>query len=120
MAQALQSLVRHIRTMAGLPPTQEVCDRQLLERFVQGEESAFAALVQRHGPMVLGVCRRVLQNPDDAEDVFQATFLILARKAAGIDKGMALGGWLHKVALRTALRARNNEASRRRHERQAR
>jgi RNA polymerase sigma factor (sigma-70 family) len=112
-----------LQQLRRLTPAAEAdrTDAELLERFRERrEEAAFAALVQRHGPMVLGVCRRVLQNPDDAEDVFQATFLILARKAAGIDKGMALGGWLHKVALRTALRARNNEASRRRHERQAR
>jgi RNA polymerase sigma factor (sigma-70 family) len=119
MAQALQSLVRQIRTMAGLPRTQEVCDRQLLERFVQGEESAFAALVQRHGAMVLGVCRRVLQNGHDAEDAFQATFLVLARKAAGGGWQESIGNWLHGVAYRIAMKARAGEIRRRQREQRA-
>jgi RNA polymerase sigma-70 factor (ECF subfamily) len=82
-------------------------DAQLLERFVtERDESAFAALVSRHGPMVFGVCRRLLQNAQDAEDAFQATFLILVRKAASIGRRELLGNWLYGVAMRVAARAR--------------
>jgi RNA polymerase sigma factor (sigma-70 family) len=82
-------------------------DRQLLARFVAGqEESAFAALVARHGAMVLAVCRRVLRHEQDAEDAFQATFLVLARKAASVRWTDTAGPWLYEVATRTALEAR--------------
>src|SRR6516225_8149665 len=104
MAQVLQSLVRHIRSMAGLPRTRDLADRQLLQRFVAGDESAFAALVQRHGALVLGVCRRVLQNDHDAEDAFQATFLVLAKKAASVGWKDSIGNWLHGVAYRIAMK----------------
>src|SRR5262249_38658907 len=70
------------------------------------EESAFEALVRRHGPMVLGVCRRILHNAQDAEDAFQATFLVLLRKAPSIARREVLGSWLYTVAYRTATRAR--------------
>src|SRR5262249_368681 len=70
------------------------------------DEGAFAALLARHGPMVLGVCRRVLRHTQDAEDAFQATFLVLARKAGAIGRREALGGWLYGVACRVAARAR--------------
>jgi RNA polymerase sigma factor (sigma-70 family) len=118
----LAAVLRHLHRLAGVPEGGELTDAQLLQQFLaRRDEAAFAVLVRRHGPMVLGVCRRVLQNAQDAEDAFQATFLILARKAAAIaDPGEALGGWLHQVAHRTALRARDRRASRRRHERQAR
>jgi RNA polymerase sigma factor (sigma-70 family) len=82
-------------------------DAELLRRFVgRRDEAAFELLVWRHGPMVLGVCRRALRNPHDAEDAFQATFLLLARKAGGIARGEAVAPWLCRVALRVALRAR--------------
>lgn len=97
----------------------DVTDRQLLERFASaGEESAFSTLVERHGPMVLGVCRRVLHHAHDAEDAFQATFLVLARKAGSLRQPEALGSWLYGVAYRTALEARTKALRRRARERE--
>jgi RNA polymerase sigma factor (sigma-70 family) len=97
-------------------------DADLLERFLRGEKSeaeeAFRALVIRHGPMVLGVCRRVLEMHPDAEDVFQATFLVLARKAATIRNRKVLAGWLYEVAHRMAVKARGHSFRRRNLERQ--
>src|SRR5262249_51578111 len=82
-------------------------DAQLLERFVRlRDETAFEALLHRHGPLVFGVCRKFLYNPHDAEDAFQATFLILARKAGSVAPGSLLGHWLYGVACRVAARAR--------------
>jgi RNA polymerase sigma factor (sigma-70 family) len=92
-------------------------DRRLLERFVsQQDEAAFAALLDRHGPMVLSVCRRVLSHAQDAEDAFQATFLVLSRKAAFIAQPELLGSWLYGVAYRIARKARAQSARRRRRE----
>jgi RNA polymerase sigma factor (sigma-70 family) len=94
-------------------------DGQLLEAFVSRRDAdAFEALVRRHGPMVLGVCRRVLRDPHDAEDAFQATFLVLARKAASVSPREAVGNWLYGVAQTTAVRARAANARRRMRERQ--
>lgn len=82
-------------------------DAELLDDFVtHGDEGAFAALVRRHGPMVLGVCRRVLGNAHDAEDAFQSTFLVLVRKAGSIQHGNLLNNWLYGVACRTAARVK--------------
>ncbi len=89
-------------------------DAQLVDRFVaRRDESAFAVLVERHGPMVLSVCRGVLKDVNDAEDAFQATFLVLFRKAGGLRGGGSLGSWLYRVAYRIAIRA-NSVAARRR------
>ena len=89
-------------------------DEQLIDQFLTGQkedsESAFETLVKRHGPMVLGVCRHVLRRDQDAEDAFQATFLVLARKAGTIHNREILGCWLHEVAYRTAIRARQRRA----------
>src|ERR1044071_6372803 len=89
-------------------------DAELLARFVATRDAdAFAELVRRHGPLVLGVCRRVTGHPQDAEDAFQATFLVLAKKAGGLRNAALLGNWLYGVAFRVAWRARR-AASRRR------
>jgi RNA polymerase sigma factor (sigma-70 family) len=101
------------------PPNVEAgtTDRQLLERFAgQRDEAAFAALMKRHGPMVLGVCRRILQHAHDAEDAFQATFLVLVRKAGGIARGERLSNWLYGVAVRTASKLKVQQTRRRVHE----
>ncbi|HZV05357.1 MAG TPA: sigma-70 family RNA polymerase sigma factor, partial [Gemmataceae bacterium] len=95
-------------------------DGQLLERFVtHREDAAFAGLLCRHGPMVLNVCRRALANEQDLEDVFQATFLLLARKAGSIRRRESVGSWLHGVAHRLAVQCRKQDTRRRAHERQA-
>jgi len=89
-------------------------DEQLIDQFLTGQkedsERAFETLLKRHGPMVLGVCRHVLRRDQDAEDAFQATFLVLARKAGTIHNREILGCWLYEVAYRTAIRARERRA----------
>src|SRR5262245_694448 len=113
------SLLRHVlRLLAGRKAAAP--DGQLLERFTrERDEAAFAALVSRYGPLVLGVCRRVLHHEQDAEDVFQATFLVLARKAETIRRTEAVGSWLYGVAHRLALKARAGAARRSVHESRA-
>ena len=109
------ALVRHIRCLAGVVIPVDPTDHELLERFAAArDEAAFASIVRRHGPLVFSVCRHVLRHEQDAEDAFQATFLVLARKAASIQKNKAVGTWLHDVAYRTAMTARRAMARRRR------
>src|SRR5262245_60606268 len=121
MANAqVSTLVRHIRTLVGAHHTVHRTDGELLGEFrARRDEAAFAALVGRHGPMVLRVCRRVLRHQQDAEDAFQATFLALARNAASIRKQESLASWLHGVAYRMARNAKRAAARRRAHESRA-
>ena len=106
----MKSALRQIRTLYTLGALGGLTDAQLLELFLSGSrdtaEDAFWALVDRHGPMVLGVCQRMLQSTHDAEDAFQAAFFILARRAASIGRREKLAGWLHGVAVRTASETR--------------
>jgi RNA polymerase sigma factor (sigma-70 family) len=101
---------------------EEESDENLLDQFLSGEQSesqaAFRSLVERHGPMVLGVCRHVLNQHHDAEDAFQATFLVLARKGSTIRNRRVLAGWLHEVAYRMANKARTRAVQRRALERE--
>jgi RNA polymerase sigma factor (sigma-70 family) len=110
-------LRRHICRLVSAPDADPGSDADLLGRFVQHQdERAFAALVGRHAPMVLGVCRRVLHDPHRAEDAAQAAFLVLARKAAAVRPPDRLAAFLHGVARQVALNARRGEARRRRRE----
>jgi RNA polymerase sigma factor (sigma-70 family) len=105
---------KDIRHLVDPPGASELTDRQLLERFAnQGDDRAFTLLVRRHGPLVLSVCRRVLGSFHDAEDAFQATFLVLARKAGSVRWHESVGGWLFPVAFHLALKMKA-QAKRRR------
>jgi RNA polymerase sigma factor (sigma-70 family) len=115
----LKNVLGQLRQALLPPGGGGLTDAQLLARFLDGrEEAAFAALVHRHGKMVLGVCRRILGHAHDAEDAFQATFLVLASKAASVVRREALASFLYGVAYRTALRAKARSARRRATERQ--
>jgi RNA polymerase sigma factor (sigma-70 family) len=110
----ISSVLHHVRGLAAARPADTASERGLLERFVAGrDEAAFEALVRRHGPMVLSVCHRVLRHAEDAEDAFQATFLVLAGRAASVRKADSLGSWLHGVAYRIAANLKRNIARRR-------
>src|SRR5262245_3524899 len=113
-------LLRHIHRLVSHPAVDPGTDAELLGRFVgQQDESAFAALVSRHAPMVLGVCRRVLRDPHQAEDALQAVFLVLARKAAAVRPPDRLAAWLYGIARQVALNALRGEARRRQREARA-
>jgi RNA polymerase sigma factor (sigma-70 family) len=118
MPTVLSGLIRRLKTeLSG--DGEAVTDGTLLERFLtRHDEVAFAALVRRHGPMVLGVCRRLLRDPHEAEDAFQATFLVAVRKSASVRPRELFGNWLYGVAYRTALEARARLARRRAREKQ--
>ncbi len=114
---SLKTVIRHLRR--AVAETSAAGDGQLLGLFVaRRDQAAFEALVRRHGPMVLGVCRRLLRHRQDAEDAFQASFLVLVRRAADIRQRELLGNWLYGVAYRTALEARSLRSRRRDRERQ--
>jgi len=114
---------RQARALVRLGPASALSDGELLARFAGGDDEAagpaFEALVERHGPMVLRVCRGVLGDRHAAEDAFQATFLVLVRRARAIRDRDTVASWLHGVALRVASHSRAAEARRRRHERAA-
>jgi RNA polymerase sigma factor (sigma-70 family) len=113
MAVGLRQLVRHVHGLLADRETAGLTDVELWQRYVQKrDQTAFAALVSKHGPMVFGVCRRILGREHDAEDAFQATFLVLVRKAAALRSPRTLANWLHGVARRTALEARRSAAKR--------
>jgi RNA polymerase sigma factor (sigma-70 family) len=117
------AVLRQLSTLFNLGVIRELTDGQLLERFSTGggevAELAFAALVERHGAMVMRVCRALLANPHDTQDAFQATFLVLVRKARALWVRDSLGPWLHQVAFRTASSVRSDADRRRKHERRA-
>jgi RNA polymerase sigma factor (sigma-70 family) len=115
--QPLHAAIRHLRSLAAIGQEAEASDAELLRRFAERhDETAFAALVRRHGPMVQEVSRRLLGQEADIEDVFQAVFLVLACKARSVRKRQSLAGWLYGIAYRTALRVRRDAARRKNHE----
>ena len=106
--------LQQLRRLAGRDGAARASDAELLRYFLgEGDEAAFTALVQRHGAMVWQVCRAALGQREDAEDVFQATFLVLARKAGSVRKPESLACWLHGVALRLARKVRGGNLRRR-------
>jgi RNA polymerase sigma factor (sigma-70 family) len=115
-------VTRDIETLFAAGTTTGLSDRQLLERFSSGRdasaEAAFEAIVRRHGPMVLRLCYKMLANQADAEEAFQATFLILVKKCRSIRQLDTVGGWLFGVASRVAARAQVERSRRRTAERQ--
>jgi RNA polymerase sigma factor (sigma-70 family) len=114
---SVEIILQHLRKAVGRDDTGQLADGELLEQFVHGhDEAAFAELVRRHGPMVAKVCRGVLRHAQDAEDAFQATFLVLARKAASIRNQASVASWLHGVAHNVARNARSSAWRRRAHE----
>jgi RNA polymerase sigma factor (sigma-70 family) len=118
MAHAqIRAVLQHVQAVVAAENAACQSDGALLGAFLKAnDQAAFSVLVKRHGPLVLSVCRRVLHNLEEAEDGFQATFLLLVRKAAALRKMPSLAGWLHGVAYRVALQARRADRRRRKHE----
>src|SRR6516162_481353 len=107
----LKIALRQMLRMLSAGQSRGLPDEELLKRFLeQRDEAAFESLLVRHGPMVLNTCRRLLGHCPDAEDAFQATFLVLCRKAGGITKRQSVGSWLYKVAYRVCLRTKATAA----------
>ena len=121
MAGAGSEVLAQLNTLTHLGVVGDLTDGLLLQRFLTAKgkvaQMAFGVLVERHGPMVLSICREVLRDVHDAQDAFQATFLVLARKAGSVRKVDSLASWLHGVALRVSLRAKVDAARRRVRER---
>src|SRR5215831_19358226 len=109
MSASLRAAVAYVRQLTA----HGFSDREMLDRFGRShDEAAFAEIVRIHGPMVQRTCKRILRHDQDAEDVFQATFLVLARSATSIRAGESLAGWLYRVAFRLAVRARQTNLRR--------
>ena len=118
--ETLGAALRQISRLLTDGAVTGLSDAQLLERFVEQHDArCFEALVARHGPMVLSACRVILRDPNDAEDAFQSTFMILVKKAGSIQGRIGLGGWLYRVAQRVAIQANVAAARRRVREREA-
>jgi RNA polymerase sigma factor (sigma-70 family) len=114
---AFQGVIEYLRRTVAAHPGAGVSDGQLLDRFVTNrDEAAFELLIWRHGKMVMGTCQRVLRDPQEAENAFQACFLVLARKAGAIGRRQSIGAWLYRVAYRLALHGRTSAARRRNRE----
>src|SRR5713226_8262784 len=117
MKAATSPILQLIRRSVEDERVRQLTDHELLRLFrSEQDEAAFHTLLGRHGSMVLDVCRNVLGNEADAEDAFQATFLVLAQEAGAIRKQASIGSWLHGVAYRIALKARAGSAKRQKHE----
>src|ERR1700692_1913562 len=110
----LGEVLRFLQKACALQGTCDLSDRELLERFLSHrDEGAFTFLVRRHGPMIFGVCQRLLGDSHDAEDALQAAFLVLVRQTRSIRRKESVGSWLYGVAQRIALKARARKAVRR-------
>jgi RNA polymerase sigma factor (sigma-70 family) len=119
MLTPLNEVVRHLHRTIFAKDESGLTDGELLGHFLEHQdEAAVTALVHRHGPMVWGVCRRMFRNHHDAEDAFQATFLVLVRKAGSVRQREMVGNWLYGVAHQTAMKARATTGKRRRREQQ--
>src|SRR5437763_1983170 len=109
--------LQHLRRLLAERSSGHLTDRELLHRFARrGDEAAFAQLVQRHGPMVWRVCQRIVHHAQDAEDAFQATFLVLTRKATSLHWQESVASWLYAVAYRLAHKVKSEAARRYAHE----
>jgi len=107
------NVLKVVRNVVAVQSCRDLADHELLQRYVAAQdESAFAALVKRHGSMVMGLCWRILRYQQDAEDAFQAAFLVFARKAGTIRKIESIASWLHSVAFRAANKLRASQARR--------